>query len=203
MGCHTICGDMAENYRNGWAVDSLHDREHTESQVGGPHRPIVARVLNYRDRDALLQAAKEADPIIVDNVRVSLYPDYMLAVQRRRASFQTVKKRLGAEGLSYALLFPARLRIKHNQKAHFFETIELVRDWLDTTFPHSSHKEQSDALPPKQTRLLHRDRQTRRHPTGRNTGATLSQVLESQRAAIQTAYSIQRISSSQHCFLRG
>ncbi|KAJ1137204.1 hypothetical protein NDU88_003617 [Pleurodeles waltl] len=116
---------MAENYSGHRTVDSFHNRESTpyskqETSAGGAARSMVARVLKYRDRDTLLRVAREADLIMMDNVRVSLYPDYTLAVQRQRASFQALNKRLRAEGISYPLLFLARLCITDNQKVNFF-----------------------------------------------------------------------------------
>lgn len=41
-------------------------------------------------------------------------------VQRQRISFAAVKARLRTEGLPYAILFPAELRIIHDGKAHFY-----------------------------------------------------------------------------------
>ncbi|KAJ1091589.1 hypothetical protein NDU88_004708 [Pleurodeles waltl] len=66
------------------------------------------------------------------------------------ALYAPTTKRLRAEGLAHALLFPARLRATYNQKAHFFATPELVRNWLDTTFSHLGPKEHEDALPLRQ-----------------------------------------------------
>ncbi|KAJ1123221.1 hypothetical protein NDU88_001694 [Pleurodeles waltl] len=168
----------------------------TETPASGNHVPATAT--DTMDKlDIILQEIRES-LLAIEQQRLgslTIELDYTLAVQRRRASFQSVKKQLRAEGLTYALMFPARLRITHNQKAHFFETPELVRDWLDLTFPHSSHKEQSDTLPPRQTRRPRKDKQGRQHPTHRKTGPMLSQVLESQKAAIHSAYSTQRVGS--------
>ncbi|KAJ1176591.1 hypothetical protein NDU88_001863 [Pleurodeles waltl] len=97
---------------------------------GAPARPVIARILNYRERDVALHVARELDPIIIDNAKISLYPDYTLAVQKRRAFFQIIKQRLRKMELKYAILFPAKLRITHNQKAHFFDSPDLVCTWL-------------------------------------------------------------------------
>ncbi|KAJ1092910.1 hypothetical protein NDU88_006020 [Pleurodeles waltl] len=70
----------------------------------------------------------------------------------------TTTQRLKAEGLPYTLLFSARLRVTYIQKAHFFDTPELVRDWLDTTFPHPGPKEHEDTLPLRQAHQPHKDK---------------------------------------------
>lgn len=64
----------------------------------------------------LLQKAREKPQIQFENCQISLYPDYMLLVQRRRSSFQEVKRKLRTMNLKYALLFPARLKIIYEQK---------------------------------------------------------------------------------------
>ncbi|KAJ1115103.1 hypothetical protein NDU88_003329 [Pleurodeles waltl] len=79
-----------------FTIERAHRVPGRTTPMGAPPRPMAAQVLNYRDCDALLQAA-----------RIYQYPDYTLEVQRRRASFQTVKKLVRVEGLSYTLLFLA------------------------------------------------------------------------------------------------
>ncbi|KAJ1204399.1 hypothetical protein NDU88_008177 [Pleurodeles waltl] len=85
-----------------------------------------------------------------------------------RLQQQIVKKRLRTEGLKYALLFPARLRVTFNQKTHFFDTPDSACDWLDVTFPHLGSEER-DALPPRQP---HQSRRSGR-------GAPMSLTVES------------------------
>ncbi|KAJ1136923.1 hypothetical protein NDU88_003337 [Pleurodeles waltl] len=52
---------------------------------------MVAKILNFKDYDTVLRAARERAPIHIENVRVSLFPDYTVAVQHRCSSFQEVK----------------------------------------------------------------------------------------------------------------
>ncbi|KAJ1087947.1 hypothetical protein NDU88_001106 [Pleurodeles waltl] len=154
--------------------------------------------LTYRDRDITLQAARDLNPITVDNTRISLYPDYTLMVQKCRACFQVVKRRLRTEGLKYALLFPARLRVTFNQKTHFFETPDSACDWLDATFPHLGNEERSDALPPRQPHQSRRSGRGRMQSARKKTGPTMLQVLEGRNEALQSAYSLQGTDSSPH-----
>ncbi|KAJ1092833.1 hypothetical protein NDU88_005943 [Pleurodeles waltl] len=130
-----------------FVVERAHRIPSRKPPPGAPAHPLIARILNFRDRDTILQIARELDPIIVDSARISCYPDYTMIVQKRRTSFQGVKQRLRAEGITYAILFPARMRISYNQKTLFFETPDLVCAWLDETFPQSKTREPSDAPP--------------------------------------------------------
>ncbi|KAJ1127066.1 hypothetical protein NDU88_005472 [Pleurodeles waltl] len=74
-------------------------------------RPIVAKLLHYRDRDILLQRAREAGPFEVGGGRVTLFPNYRAAVQRRCATFTAVKCSLRDEGIIYSLVLCSMLTI--------------------------------------------------------------------------------------------
>ncbi|KAJ1083926.1 hypothetical protein NDU88_004081 [Pleurodeles waltl] len=73
---------------------------------GRPPRPVVAKLLHYRDRDILLQKTREAGPFTVQISRVNMFPEYTAAVQVKRASYLSVKKALQDEDVRYGLLFP-------------------------------------------------------------------------------------------------
>ncbi|KAJ1208294.1 hypothetical protein NDU88_003680 [Pleurodeles waltl] len=163
---------------------------------GAPARPVIARILNYGDRDVALQVARELDPIIIDNARISLYPDYTLAVQKRRASFQIIKQRLRKMEIKYALLFPAKLCITHNQKMHFFDSPDLVSTWLDENFPYSRAEEQNNGHHAGQLPQHRRDKRNKAQTLRKRTGPTLCQALEGQNNALQTAGSLQEMNSS-------
>ncbi|KAJ1169263.1 hypothetical protein NDU88_001169 [Pleurodeles waltl] len=71
-----------------FTVERAHRVPGRKPAPGSPARTLIARILNYRDRDAILQMASEMDP--------------------------------RAEGIPYALLFPTKLRLTHNQQSLFF-----------------------------------------------------------------------------------
>ncbi|KAJ1106551.1 hypothetical protein NDU88_003952 [Pleurodeles waltl] len=71
-------------------------------------------------------------PPRVDNAQIMLFPDYTLAVQRDQTSYMHLKRRLRAVSLDYSLLFPAKLRIVAEGKAHFFTMPEAAWEWLES-----------------------------------------------------------------------
>ncbi|KAJ1192135.1 hypothetical protein NDU88_001447 [Pleurodeles waltl] len=90
-------------------------------------------------------------------------------------------------GLSYALVFPAKLKTVHNQRSHFFDTLEAARDWLDHYYLDSCGHTQRHSPPTKPRHL------PRRRPRGEPMGthirgaSTAQQALESQRGALCSA----------------
>lgn len=92
---------------------------------------MLARLLNYRDREVVLCLTREKGAVHINGAKISFYPDISAEVQRKRSKFMDVKKRLQRLQLKYAMLFPARLRITAGDQNHFFENAQEAADWLD------------------------------------------------------------------------
>lgn len=87
---------------------------------------MIARILNFRDRDAILQAARTLPALSYQGAKVIIFPDYTKEVQVQRRSYYSVKQKLRALDLPYRLLFPARLRVILQNKTHFFDNPEAA-----------------------------------------------------------------------------
>lgn len=96
-----------------------------------PPRTFIAKFLNFRDRDAILHLSRERGNIPFGNKTIAIFPDFSAAVQRRRKSFTEVKRRLHIKNIKYAMLFPARLRVEGEDRAHFFEDPEAALAWIE------------------------------------------------------------------------
>ena len=66
-------------------VTRAHRSLGTRPPPGSPSRPIVAKLLNYRDRDAVLRLARESGSITYEGN--SIYSDFTLQVQETRCKF--------------------------------------------------------------------------------------------------------------------
>ena len=98
-------------------------------------RPVIARLLNFRDRDLILQSARNLATLEVENQKVMIFPDFTAAVQRQRAMFIMVKRKMRKRNLKYALMFPAKLKVMTEDKTLFFTEAEAAWDWLESRFP--------------------------------------------------------------------
>lgn len=101
-------------------VERAHRALGPRPPVGGTPRPILAKILNYRDRDAILKGARERGQISYKGSNISFHPDFTPAVQAARQEFAQAKKILQQAGVSYALLYPAKLKVTHKNETHFF-----------------------------------------------------------------------------------
>lgn len=102
---------------------------------GAPPRPFILKLLNYRDRDLILSAARRKGDIAYENSKLSFYPDFTSEVQKKRRQFTHVRSRLRTAGIKYAMLYPTRLRVQHRDRTLFFTTPEEASEWLDRRSP--------------------------------------------------------------------
>lgn len=92
---------------------------------------MLARLLNYKDREIILRLARERGAVHYNGTKISFYPDFWAEVQRKRAKFAKVKKCLQRLQVTYAMLHPAKLLVTARGQATFFETATDAAEWLD------------------------------------------------------------------------
>ncbi|KAJ1203766.1 hypothetical protein NDU88_007547 [Pleurodeles waltl] len=100
-------------------------------RTGAPPWAIIARLLNYRDRDCVLRAACNSDKAVFENGNISIYPDYTNKVQKSRKGFLEVKAKLRAMNVRYMLVYSARFKVLSGGRSHLFEQPEEVWRWLE------------------------------------------------------------------------
>lgn len=98
---------------------------------GHPPRIMLVKLLNFKDKEIILHLARERRNTQYNGVKVSFYPDFLAEVQRRRAKFGDVKRRLQRLQANNAMLYPAKLRVLAGGRAQFFESAAEASAWLD------------------------------------------------------------------------
>lgn len=120
-----------ESFSSTFVVERAHRLSGRPPPQGAPPRTFIAKFLNYRDRDAILRLARVKGNIPFGNHKIAIFPDFSAEVQRRRKSFLEVKRRLRIKNIKYSMLYPARLRVEGEDRAHFFEDPEAAISWLE------------------------------------------------------------------------
>lgn len=115
-----------------FAIERAHRVPLRPPPPGAPPRPILLKLLNFRDRDVALRVAREKGELSINGHRVSLYPDFSGEIQRQRLQFQDIKKRLRALNIPYSMQYPAKLRVVALNTTNFFESPKAALTWLDT-----------------------------------------------------------------------
>ena len=72
---------VPEGLSSHFALERAHRIPARPPRPGMPPRPVIARLLNYRDRDLILQSARKRESLEIENSRVMIFPDFTAAVQ--------------------------------------------------------------------------------------------------------------------------
>ncbi|KAJ1136233.1 hypothetical protein NDU88_002650 [Pleurodeles waltl] len=106
-------GTRPEQFMEAWIRDTLKpvgltpmfaiERAHRVSVAllwpGALTQAIIYYILNYKDRNSMLRAARDTDDTKFENHRISIYPDNTTKVQTARKTFLEVKAKLRLQDL--------------------------------------------------------------------------------------------------------
>lgn len=120
----------AEKFSSVFIVERAHRSLAPKPPAGAPPRPIVARFLNYRDRDLILRLARERQSIQHQGSNLAFYPDFTVTVQNARKEFHPAKQKLRELGVEYAMLYPARLRVTNEGRTAILTTPRAAQDYI-------------------------------------------------------------------------
>lgn len=100
-----LCKDLfgADALSPIFIVERAHRSLAPRPPPGAPPRPLVVRILNYRDRDTILRLAREKGTITHQSNTLEFYPDHTVAVQQARKEFASVKAKLRDLNISYSM----------------------------------------------------------------------------------------------------
>ena len=115
-----------------FAIERAHRVPMRPLPPGAPPRAMIIKLLHFRDREAVLRAAREKGRVSFNGSGITIFPDFSVATQKQRATFIAIKRRLRELQLPYGMLYPARLRIIYQGKAYFFTDPKEASHWVDT-----------------------------------------------------------------------
>lgn len=121
----------AEAFSQFFSIERAHRVPSRPAYSGDRPRPMILRFFCYKDKLNLMQRSREKGDIFFNGARIAIYPDYSPDLQRRRAGFLDIKRTLRNHNISYALLYPARLRIEALGTIRFFESVKGATDWFE------------------------------------------------------------------------
>ncbi|KAJ1141776.1 hypothetical protein NDU88_008104 [Pleurodeles waltl] len=138
-------------------VERAHRALVAKPPPGAPPRPIVARLLHYRDRDTALRLSHEKHPLQFGGNEISIYPDSTIAVQEAHKKYATVKQKMRQAHISYAMLYPARLKITHNGRHMIFVMPQQANDYWKRSCRRELPRRQSCADPEQASTMSDQD----------------------------------------------
>lgn len=70
----------------------------------------------------MLRAARAVGSLAYHNAELLIFPDYAVETQKMQRSFDSVKAAMRTKGITYSILFPAKLRVVDGETVRFFTT---------------------------------------------------------------------------------
>lgn len=101
-----------------------------------PPRPYLIRLLRWEDRQRILRAAAKKQ-LSWNGKSFYVRQDLPLELQRKRAEYTEIKKKLRASGHRYGILYPAKFIVTIEGKAHIFKDAKEANNQLRTLLPGS------------------------------------------------------------------
>lgn len=97
-----------------------------------PSQPLVIRVNFFQVQNQILRQATELSPLYHNGSRISIFPDFIPAVAKKRAAFASVKRELHCwTNVKFRLIFPATLRITlPGGQTHHFDDLTVASDFI-------------------------------------------------------------------------
>ncbi|KAG7457281.1 hypothetical protein JOB18_019123 [Solea senegalensis] len=112
-------------------IEQAHRVASQRPTPGDRPRLILARFLRLSDWDAVLRAARNKGKLSWGNSTVMLFPDYPRATKMKRDKFRECKKKLHELGVSFRMLFPAKLRIETSEGEKAFDCPRKAKAFRD------------------------------------------------------------------------
>lgn len=92
----------------------------------------MAKLLNFREKQKVLQLAREHKEVYYNNRRIHFFPDFSVELQNARKAYTDVKRMLRDREIEYSFAYPSKLRILHMGKAKTFSTPSEIKNFIDS-----------------------------------------------------------------------
>ena len=95
-----------------------------------PPRALIMEFLNYKDKRAVMEAARAKKDIRYKEQQVRFYSDLATGIHQQRKSFDPIRQELRNLGIRHGVIHPARLRITHKDRTYTFQMPAEAREFV-------------------------------------------------------------------------
>lgn len=100
------------------------------SDTNAAPRTLIMKFLSYKDKEAVVRAAKSKGQILYKNHHVRLYQDVAAGLHKKQKEFDEARRQLRSLGLRYGIIPPARLIVTHKGRSHIFNNPSEAEDFI-------------------------------------------------------------------------
>ncbi|KAJ8333991.1 hypothetical protein SKAU_G00413100 [Synaphobranchus kaupii] len=107
-------------------IDRTHQALRPKPNPGEPPRTIIARLLQWGDRQIILQASRKKQTLLWEGQRFFLRQDLAMEAQKQRAANKDIIDKMKTTGLRFGLLHPAKFVLTIEGKTFKYESPEAT-----------------------------------------------------------------------------
>ena len=93
-------------------------------------RTLIMKFLNYKDKEAVMRAARAKQQILYKNQRVRFYHDTTAETHKRLKEFEEARRQLRSLGLRHGMSHPARLIVTYKDRSHIFNSADEAEHFI-------------------------------------------------------------------------
>ncbi len=95
-----------------------------------PLRTLIMRFLNYKDKQAVIAAARAKKDIRYKDQQIRFYVDLATGIHQLRKQFDPIRQELRDLGIRNGVIHPARLLVTYKEKTRTFKTPNEAREFI-------------------------------------------------------------------------
>lgn len=96
-----------------------------------PPRTLIMKFLSYREKQAVLAAAKTNKDTLYNNQQVRFYLDLATGLHQLRKQFDPLSQELCNRGIRHGLIHQARLLVTYKERSHIFKTTAEAQEFIE------------------------------------------------------------------------
>ncbi|KAK7945279.1 hypothetical protein WMY93_001007 [Mugilogobius chulae] len=112
--------------------------------ASAPPRSIVVKFLSFKTKESVLRKSWRTKGFKWNDKQVNIDQDYPPAIVGKRREYTEIRKVLKENEVQFQTLFPARLRVKHNDGSKIYDTAaeaaeDLVKEAIGSNYCQPRH----------------------------------------------------------------
>lgn len=93
-------------------------------------RTLIMKFLNYKDKEAVMKAARAKRQVLFKNHPVRFYQDMTAETHKKLKEFEEARRQLRSLGLRYGMIPPARLIVTYKERSHIFNSADEAERFI-------------------------------------------------------------------------
>lgn len=93
-------------------------------------RTLIMKFLNYKDKEAVMKAARAKTQVLYKNHPVRFYQDTTAETHKKIKEFEEARRQLRSLGLRYGMIPPGRLIVTYKERSHMFNSADEAERFI-------------------------------------------------------------------------